>query len=165
MTKYTDPAESEEESLNSILKKIDEDLYFEGCNKDFYDKDQTAYDVIARINNLHCVRLNIYKNPAGHSYIRTALGFQPVIVYNQGLTITELQSELHNRDKTIVDLKITNEKMVNVLTDERSISAALREKISKPTLDLYLKRIQLKVTKRTIKNLDNILRMIRSIVP
>lgn len=152
---------NDERSLNSLLREIDrkrykdeEDVY----NR--YDDPQTAYDIIANINHLYHDRLNIYTNASGQSYVRTALGFQPVIIYNQSLKIAELQTEINSRDKIIANLKDKYAKLMDALDQEESINSELKEEELTVSLSTHQIMLNPKVVRRIIRNLNNVVDMI-----
>ena len=157
MTDYpSNQQTSEEETFNTILKKIDEEFYFEECNRDIYDKDKTAFDVIARINNLEHERLNIYKDQQGKLYILSKLGFQPLIVYNKGIENLKLRAELDFKNSTISNLSAKLEKNKNALAQEKESASIQREKNKKLNSNVYQKLVLSTEAKRINKKLSKI---------
>ena len=110
-----DEAPVDETNLNSVLREFDKERFKNEGNHAFNFESETAFDIIAHINNLKHHKLNIYKDSLGKRLMRTNLGFQPLTVYNKELENFKLKQELYDKDEQISNLKFTLEKTNNQL--------------------------------------------------
>ena len=151
-----DEAPVDETSLNSVLREFDKERFKNEGNHAFNFESETAFDIIAHINNLKHHKLNIYKDSLGKRLMRTNLGFQPLTVYNKELENFKLKQELYDKDEQISNLKFTLEKTNNQLILETELLKTQKEKNTNLISSSNPQNITPKEAKRFIKKLSKL---------
>lgn len=146
----------EEDNFNKLLRKMDKHRYNNEVNQKTLVEPETAFDIIAIINKFEHEKLNIYKDENGERWIRTKYGFEPVIIYNKTFENNQLKDEIKARENEIFNLKLSHERMLNVVEHEQSININYREKIKRQNSEAFFRLIRSKEAKKIRKMLASI---------
>jgi hypothetical protein len=109
-------ASDEEQSLNDLLRSMERQHYVE-VPVNFPHQVETAYDVIALMNNFKHIHHSLYVDKDGTQHYKTKLGFTPVTVYNKEIEKTKLRAELAEKEQTIKELTKQNEALSSLLIE------------------------------------------------
>lgn len=161
--KYKDKAPSEDEqSLNDLLRSMEREHYAR-VPVNFPYQIETAFDVIALMNDFKHIHHSVYADQSGQHYYKTKLGFTPVVVYNKDLENAKLHAELLEREKFINELEAQVDKLTALLkeqeekkqeaTERKPVNAMLMERFSKIVLTREANQVLSSITR-----LDNYIR-------